>query len=167
MDLIIESGDAGNLFVFLIHDLKTRSIDSSSDKNYFLKIKNDQYMRGTGVSLFSKVYSVIVEDEKKFTSGLVILNEMLKEMKEISDIRREVKIDKVLAMTGKAQTEILKLVLKFWKVNSKDYHYYRNAFCEISPYFRLYISLKVRNIFDKIDKILKTFKKFDNFFEKL
>lgn len=147
MELVIESGDAGNLFVFLIHDLKDRSVDSNSDKNYFLKIKNDHFIKATGVSLFTKVFSVIAEDEKKLGHCLVILNEMLKEMKEISDIRREVKIDMVLAMTGKAQTDILKLVLKFWKVNSKDYHYYRNAFCEISPFFRLFISLKVSNNF--------------------
>lgn len=42
----------------------------------------------------------------------------------------------------KVQDEILRLLIKYWKVNSKDYHYYRNAFCEISPYYKLFLSLK-------------------------
>jgi hypothetical protein len=149
MDLIIESDDVGNLFAFLIHDLKDRldrDSNSTSDKNYFLKIKGDQFMKKSGTSLFSKIYSVISEDESKFDQCLLILSEILKEMTQVVDIRREVKIDKVLAMTGRAQTEIIKLILKFWKVNSKDYHYYRNTLCEISPFFQLYISLKVTNI---------------------
>lgn len=40
------------------------------------------------------------------------------------------------------QDEILRLLIKYWKVNSKDYHYYRNAFCEISPFYKLFLSLK-------------------------
>jgi hypothetical protein len=142
MDFIIESGDSENLLVFLIHDLKDRTVESISDKNYFLKIKNDQFMRKTGMSLFSKIYKIITEDETKFDKGLIILDEILKELTQISDIRREVRVDTVLSMTGKVQTDLLKLLIKYWKVNSKDYHYYRNTFSEISPFFKLYIALK-------------------------
>lgn len=140
MDFIIESGDDENLLIFLIHDLKERAIESNSDKNYFLKIKNDQFMRKTGMSLFSKIYSIVCDANS--STCLLVLHEMLKEMKQITDIRREVRIDTVLALTGDVQHDILKLMLKFWKTNSKDYHYYRNAFCEIAPFFKLYISLK-------------------------
>lgn len=142
MDFVIESADDRNLFVFLIYDLKDRTVESSSDKNYFLKIKNDQYMRKSGKSLFSKIYAITTEDPTKLGQSLIVLNEMLKEMKQISDIRREVRVDLVLEMKGIIQDELLKLLLKYWKVNSKDYHFYRNAFCEVSPYFRLYIALK-------------------------
>lgn len=143
MDFVIESNDNENLFVFLIHDLKDRTIDSSSDKNYFLKIKNEQYMRKTGMSLFSKIYAAIVGNDSKINAQcLIIVDEMLKEVKEITDIRREVRVDIVLEMSGENQEDLLKLLLKYWKVNSKDYHYYRNAFCEVSPFFKLYIALK-------------------------
>lgn len=142
MDYIIESGDDGNLFVFLIHDLKDRTIDSGSDKNYFLKIKNDQFQRISGVSLFSQLYSVVATDPKKANLCLIVLNEMLKEIREITDIRREVLVDSVLAMSGKVKDDILKLLMRFWRINSKDYHFYRNAFCEASPFFKLYIALK-------------------------
>lgn len=142
MDYVIESGDDKNLFVFLIHDLKDRTIDSSSDKNYFLNIKNDQFMRKSGISLFNKIYAIILTDASKLDFCLIILNEMVKELKVINDIRRDVFIDTVLAMDGKVQEEVLKLLLKFWVVNSKNYHFYRNTFCEISPFFKLYIALK-------------------------
>lgn len=143
MDFVIESGDDWNLFIFLIHDLKDRNVESNSDKQYFLKIKNDQFMRKSGMSLFSKIYSIVGESEEKLVQCLVVLSEMLKEMRSITDIRREVRVETVLSMLkGDTQTELLKLLLKFWKVNSKDYHYYRNAFCEISPFFKIYICLK-------------------------
>lgn len=142
MDLVIESGDDDNLFVFLIHDLRDRNIESSSDKNYFLKIKNDQFMRKGGVSLFTKIYAIASEDPTRSDHCLIVLNEMLKEMGCITDIRREVRVDIVLAITGSIRNDILKILLRFWKVHSKDYHYYRNTFCEILPFFKLYISLK-------------------------
>lgn len=142
MDYVIESKDDTNLFVFLIHDLKDRTLESNSDKNYFLKIKNDQFARRNGTSLFCRIYSIAESDETKGAQCLVVLNEILTEMKQITDIRREVRVDIVLALKGDIQIDILKLLLKFWKINSKDYHFYRNEFCEISPFLKLYISLK-------------------------
>lgn len=142
MDYVFESGDYGNLLVFLIHDLKDRTIDNCSDKNYFLKIKREQFMRKSGMSLFSKIYAIVTEDASRADQCLIVLNEMLKEMKEITDIRREVRVDTVLETNGRTQSDLLKLLLEYWKVNSKDYHYYRNAFCEVSPFFKLYIALK-------------------------
>lgn len=142
MDFIIESSDDGNLFVFLIHDLKDLTIDSSSNKNYFLKIKKDQFQRISGVSLFSQLYKIVAVDPTKANYCLIILNEILKEVKEITDIRRDVLVDTVLAMSGKIKHDILKLLMKYWRINSKDYHFYRNAFCEASPFFKLYIALK-------------------------
>lgn len=142
MDLVVESGDDGNFLMFLIHDLNDLTVESSSDKNYFLRIKNDQFMRKSEISLFSKIYAIVAEDETKLNQCLIVLNEMLKEMTQINDIRREVRVDIVLSMKGKVQSDILKLLLKYWKVNSKDYHYFRNTFCEMSPFFKLYIALK-------------------------
>lgn len=144
MDFVHESSDDGNLLVFLIHDVKQRSSDSTSDKNYFLKIKNDQFTRKSGVLLISKIYEIIKRDESKADQCLIVVNEMLKEMKVITDVKREVRIETVLTMKERFRDEILKLFLKYWKVNSKDYHYYRNTLCEISPFFRLYIALKER-----------------------
>lgn len=43
---------------------------------------------------------------------------------------------------NKIQDDLLRLIIKYWKVNSKDYHYYRIAFCEISPFYKLFLSLR-------------------------
>jgi hypothetical protein len=144
MDYVIESCDDLNLLTFMIHDLNERSQEMSSDKNYYLKIKSEIYLKKSGMSIFSKIYTIIQSDDSLLEYCLIILNEILKEMKEIVDIRREVKIDSVLSMPDgcKIQDELLRLLIKYWKVNSKDYHYYRNAFCEISPFYRLFLSLK-------------------------
>ncbi|CRK92167.1 CLUMA_CG005804, isoform A [Clunio marinus] len=143
MDFIVESESDENLFMFLIHDLKDRTIDDSKcDKNYFLKIKSEQFMRCCGISLFSRIYMIIVEDPAKFDQCLVIIHEVLKEMKQIVDIRREVQIDAVLTMKEHIQHEILKIMIKYWKTHSKDYYCYRNYICDINPFFKLYISLK-------------------------
>lgn len=140
MDFIVESGDEGNLFAFLIHDLDDR--DESSHKKYFLKIKSDQFMKKAGMSLWIKIYESASVSEGKAATCLSILHEMLIEIKQITDIRREVRIDAVLAIGSALKDNILKLFMQFWKVNSKDYHYYRNIFCEISPFLRLFIALK-------------------------
>ena len=142
MDFIIESGDDENLFAFLIHDLKDRTYESNSDKNYFLRIKNDQLIKKTGTSIISKIYAIVSEDESRCDRCLLIVRELLIEMKQITDIRREVKIDTVLAITNGSKDKLLKLLIQFWMVNSKDYHYYRNILCEFSPFVKLFISLK-------------------------
>jgi len=143
MDFVIESCDDMNLFTFLIHDLNDNSVEIRSDKNYFLKIKNEIFTKKFGISIFSKIYSKIQADESWEVKCLIILNEMLKEIKEICDIRREVRVDAVLTMPeGPKRNNLLRILIKYWKVNSKDYHYYRNAFCEISPFFKLFLSLK-------------------------
>jgi hypothetical protein len=142
MDFIIESDDDRNLLAFLIHDLKDRTVDEHSDTNYYLKIKSDQFKRKSGMPLFSKIYSIITKDSSMVDQGLIVISEVLKEMKQITDIRREVVVDTVLEMNGIVQENLLKLIIAFWKVNSKDYHFFRNSISEVSPFFRLYIALK-------------------------
>lgn len=91
VDYVIESNDDDNLFTFFLHDLKERRCgDFVVDKNYFLKLKCDYYCKKAGISFFGKIYSKLGGDEKSKTNCLIILNEILKEMKEIADIRREV-----------------------------------------------------------------------------
>lgn len=144
VDYVVESNDDMNLFTFLIHDLRERNCgDFVVDKNYFLKIKSDYYGKKAGMSIFNKLYSKMISDDKNVGNCLIILNEILKEMREVADIRREVKIDTILAMPrGEIQDDLLRILIKYWKVNSKDYHYYRNAFCEISPFYKLFLSLR-------------------------
>lgn len=93
VDFVIESNDDGNLYTFLIHDLMERCCgDFVVDKNYFLKIKCDYYSKKAGISIFNKIYAKIGDDEKSKNCCLIILNEILKEMREIADIRREVRL---------------------------------------------------------------------------
>lgn len=119
MDFVIDSGDDLNLFLFLIHDLKEKTLETEkSDKNYFLKIKTEIYMKITGMSIFTKIYGTMQQKPEVIQSCLVILNEILKEMKEICDIRREVKVDMVLSMQhGEVQEGLLRLLIRFWKVS--------------------------------------------------
>lgn len=49
IDYIIKSYDDGNLFAFLVFDFELESdVVTRNSKNYFLKLKNEQYMRKTG-----------------------------------------------------------------------------------------------------------------------
>lgn len=49
IDYVIQSNDDGNLFAFLVFDFETESDDvTKNSKNYFLKLKNEQYTRKTG-----------------------------------------------------------------------------------------------------------------------
>ncbi|CAO1399903.1 unnamed protein product [Diamesa hyperborea] len=147
IDYVIQSGDDDNLFTFLIYDLKDKCDNSinNSDNNYFLKLKNDQFTRMSGMSLFNKLYG-ITQNNDKLKECKIIMEELLKEMKEINDIRREVRVDNVLEMDDeKVQDELLKILIKYWKVNSKDYHYYRNTFAEISLFHKVFLALKESN----------------------
>lgn len=49
IDYVIQSRDDENLFGFLVFDfLQESDVVTKSSKNYFLKLKNDQYIRKTG-----------------------------------------------------------------------------------------------------------------------
>ena len=55
IDYIIESNDDENLFSFLMFDYDDSSdIVTSSNKKYFVKLKNQQYFNQTGETLFAK-----------------------------------------------------------------------------------------------------------------
>lgn len=119
---------------------------NNSDNNYFSKLKNDQFTRKSGMSLFNRVYGITQKDDGKLVECKMIMEELLKEMKVMNDIRREVRVDNVLEMYDeKVQDELLKILIKYWKVNSKDYYYYVNTFAEISLFHKLFLALKETN----------------------
>lgn len=148
IDYVIQSQDNDNLFTFLVYDLKEKCGNSinNSDNNYFLKLKNDQFTRKSGMSLFNKLYGITQKDDGKLVECKMIMEELLKAIKGINDIRREVRVDNILEKDDeKVQDELLKILIKYWKVNSKDYHYYRNTFAEISLFHKLFLAFKETN----------------------
>lgn len=161
IDYIIESNDDENLFAFLIFDFENESeFVTKASKKYFLKLKNEQFTRKTGESLFKKFYSVIDENCKGICFN--IMESLLKEMKQIVDIKGETGIDVVLKMENtKYKHRILKLLMTYWKINSKEYHHYKTILWDISPYFKLILALKENHENEFVDlfpKYLETMK---------
>ena len=142
IDYIIESNDDENLFAFLVFDFECDSETvSKSSKKYFLKIKNEQFLRKTGKSLFQKFYAILDSDCEGICFD--IMEKLLREMKKIVDIKGETAIDEVLKMQNKIHKHrILKLCVMYWKVNSKEYDHYKAVLSELSPYFKLIFMLK-------------------------
>lgn len=62
IDYVIQSNDDENLFAFLVFDFEQEDeeVVTKSSKNYFLKLKNEQYLRKTGETSVS--YKKIVID---------------------------------------------------------------------------------------------------------
>lgn len=145
IDYVIESNDDENLFAFLVFDFDGESETvTKASKKYFLKLKNEQYIHKTGESLFQKFYSII--DEQCRTICLNILDELLREMTQIIDIKGETAIDAVLKMENEFyQREILKLLMTYWKIDSKEYSRYKAILSDMSPYYKLILALKERN----------------------
>lgn len=142
IDYIIESNDDENLFAFLVFDFddEVESV-TKANKNYFLKLKNEQFTSKTGQTLFLKFYSTLDEECKGICFG--IMENLLKEMHQIVDIKVETGIDVVLKMENqKYKYRILKLLMTYWRINSKDYHHYKTILSDLSPYFKLILSLK-------------------------
>lgn len=93
------------------------------------------------MSLFRKIYEV--SDLQNLKKCTIVLEELLKEVGEITDITAQTNIDTLLELEDKSiKISFLKLLVKYWRVYSKNYLNYRNTLEEISPYFNLLLSLK-------------------------
>lgn len=148
LDYIIESNDDENLFAFLVFDFEGESETvTKASKRYFLKLKNEQYTKKTGESLFQKFYSIIDENCEHICFD--IMEKLLKEMRQIVDIKGETAIDYVLKMENEDyKQKILKLLMTYWKIHSKDYNKYKIVLSDLSPYYKLIFSLKERHEFE-------------------
>lgn len=145
---VVESNDDENLFAFLVFDFdaETESVSKAS-KKYFLKLKNEQFTKITGESLFQKFYAIIDSECEEICFD--IMEKLLKELKQIVDIKIEVAIDEVLKMQNEIyKQKILKLLIIFWKVHSKSYEHYKTVLSDLSPYFKLMLMLKERRQHD-------------------
>lgn len=148
IDYVIESNDDENLFAFLVldFDVETESVTKAS-KKYFLKLKNNQYTRKTGESLFQKFYAIIDVECENICFN--IMEKLLKEMKEIVDISGETAIDEVLKMENETyKLKILRLLIPYWRVYSKEYSHYKLILSELSPYFELIMNLKEKREYE-------------------
>lgn len=145
IDYVIMSNDDENLFAFLVFDFEQEAESvSKSSKKYFLKLKNEQYARRTGKSLFQRFYSIIDEDTEEIIFS--IMKKLLAEIGEIFDIKSEAAIDEVMAMDNENfKHKILKLLTSNWRVHSKEYFHYKKILSDLSPYYKLLLSLKEHN----------------------
>lgn len=143
IDYIIESDSDENFFYFLIYNFKDRS--AQFDRNFYLKLKNDQLENRTGKSIFQKIYSVLGPENVE--ECIAVIEELLVEMKEVIDIKRDVDIDTLikLQVDEKMKERLLKLIVKFWRVQSNYYLYYRKILSEVSPYYKMFLLLKENN----------------------
>ena len=153
IDYIIESNDDENLFAFLVFDFDGESETvTKASKKYFLKLKNEQYLRKTSESLFQKFYSIFDKECEEIC--LNILEKLLQEMRQIIDIKGETAIDVVLKMENETtKRSILKLLMTYWRIYSKEYLHYKQILSQMSPYYKLILTLKERNEYE-----------FENFF---
>lgn len=148
IDYIIQSNDDENLFAFLVFDFKRESDSvSKSSKNYFLKLKNLQFTQKTGQNLFQKFYTVIDAECEEIIYD--IMNKLLQEMNYIIDIKSETAIDDVLKMQNESyKHKILKILMKYWKIYSKEYNQYKAKLADLSPYYKLILTLKEKREFE-------------------
>ena len=139
---VIESNSQDNLFCFLVCDIKVRILKRTQiNDSHHLKLKNEQFIQHTGSSLFTKMYQIVNLENKN--KCLVVLEELLKEMEDITDIKAETDIDTLLELSNEnLRDDILKLLVKYWKINSTGYLEYRDTLVDLSPYFNLFLSLK-------------------------
>lgn len=85
-------------------------------------------------------------NNKNLNKCVVVIEEMLKEIKIIEDIKVDVEMDLVLELPDmEIKEKILKMFVKFWKIESKDYMYYRKILVDISPFYKLFLNLKENN----------------------
>ena len=108
-------------------------------------MKNDQLIAREGFSIFYEVFQIV--DSTNLKKCLIVLEELLLEMKEIVDIKRETDVDHLLnnVMNKEIKESFLKLILKYWKVDSEDYRQYHQTFKDVSLYFHLFFSLMENN----------------------
>jgi hypothetical protein len=118
-----------------------------TSKNYFLKLKNSQYIQKTGKSVFQKIYSIIDPECEDICYDIII--KLLEEMHQIIDIQGEVAINDVLKMKNEDyKNKILKILLTYWKIFSKEYSHFKAVFSNISPYYNLFLTLKEGHEFE-------------------
>lgn len=148
IDYVIESNDDENLFAYLVFDFDGESETvTKANKKYFLKLKNEQFTKKAGESLFQKFYSILDDECEQICFD--IMEKLLKEMRQISDIKGETAIDVVLKMENEIyKHKILKLLMTYWKINSRDYIHYKTILSDISPYFKLILALKERREYE-------------------
>lgn len=170
IDYVISSKDDENLFAFLVFDFEQESdVVTRNNKNYFLKLKNDQYIRKTGenaiqnkikfntkypttfffagYSLFQKLYTTI--DEQCEDIIFDVMEKLLREMKQIIDIKGETSVDEVLKMQNEFyKHKFLKLLITYWKVYSKEYNHFKQVLSNLLPYYKLLLTLKERHEFE-------------------
>lgn len=141
IDYIIESNFDDNFFCFLIFDINVKCARTTNDKHkYYMKLKNYQYIKQSGRSIFNKIYRIVNLDN--LDKCLIILEELLKEIKEVDDIKLKADMDLALKLKNdEIKENILKLLVKYWKIDSRDYQYYRKVLVGVSPYFHLFLSL--------------------------
>lgn len=91
------------------------------------------------------------------------MEKLLKEMRQIIDIKGETSIDEVLKMQNDFyKHKILKILMKYWKIYSKEYNHFKTVLSELSPYYMLILTLKERHEFEFEDffpKYLEMMKK--------
>lgn len=74
------------------------------------------------------------------------MNKLLDEIGEIFDIKSEAAIDELLKMQNEIfKQKILKLLTSHWRVYSKEYNHYKKILSDLSPYYKLFLSLKEHN----------------------
>jgi hypothetical protein len=148
IDYVIESNDDENLFAYLVFDFDAESDSvTKASKKYFLKLKNDQYKKITGKSLFQKFYAIIDSENEDICFD--IMKKLLKEMKKIIDIKSETAIDEVFKIQNETyKHKILKLFMNSWKIYSKDYNAVKAILCDLSPYYKLFLTLKERREYE-------------------
>ena len=87
--------------------------------DYFLNLKNQQYMKlRMGETLFDKMCSIIEEDEKNQESCVRIIKELLISS-DFTDCVKETSIGYVLKMKSDYSTDILKLLGAYWFLKEK------------------------------------------------
>ncbi|CAO1428723.1 unnamed protein product [Diamesa tonsa] len=168
IDYILKSESNMNLICFLVYDFNTpKSVGVRNDINYFLNLKNDQYIDRTCETLFEKLYSMIEEEEKDQEVCFQIIKQYLKEKQIIQDIVKETSIDYVLDMTDIHYiTEILKLLVFYWDIerNQDDFIKYKDKLTNI-PFCELILELKKETENSFADLFGRYLKKIEKKFE--
>lgn len=147
IDFVIESQNDENLFAFLVFDFdKECETVANSSKHYFLKLKNEQYFARTGKTLFQVFYKMIDEKPDQEVVCLEIIEKLLKEMEQITDIQNETSINEVIEMKNEEyKHKILNLLISFWKPISgfsENYSECEELLSTVSPFYKLRIALK-------------------------
>ena len=146
IDYIIESNDYENLISFLMFDCNVSSVTSSNNE-YLLKLKNQQYLNQTGQTLFAKLYNIIDKDcHHCHDLCFNVIDKLLEEMNQVYDIEIETSIEKVLQMNNQIYKEkILRMLVYYWKVESVNFDHYKMIISKQSSYLNLFIILKENN----------------------